>query len=198
MQTSKSLCYANKIHGKVAATSASIVNADSRTIRHCAVVQILRLRRRWGWTAVITTLIASSSTMGRPSALMMKIWDVLWLGLIILCRRARSETPLKHREIQLTLLGKLSVAELRALWSCPSGRGRGTSRVCPSSESLSAVGITDTSCCLLMNVWCRQIGQTIVYLMFPSLLTLTNVLTRQSWQNTCPQLRVLSVPDRHS
>ncbi len=193
-----SLGYANKIQGKVAATSATIVNADSRTNRHREVVQILRLRLRWGWTTVITTLSASSSAMGRPWALIIKIWDALWLGLINLCRRTRSDTHLKQWGIQLTPLGKLSLEARRALWSCPSGRGRGTSSVCASSGPLSAARDTSASFCFLMNVRCRQIGQTIVSLMLPSLLMLTSVLTRQSWQNTCPQLRVLSVPDRHS
>lgn len=184
-----SLGYANKIHGKVAATNASTVNTDSKTNRHRAVVQILRLLLRWGWTTVITILSASSSAMGRPSALMIKIRDALWLGLITLCRRTRSEIPLKQRAIQLTR---------RALCSSTSGRGRGTSSVCASSGFLSAASDTSASFCFLMNVRCRQMGQTIVSLIFPSLLMLTSVLTRQSWQNTCPQLSVLSVPDRDS
>lgn len=192
------LRYASKIHGKVAATSARIVNADSRTNRHRPVVQILRLRLRWGWTAVITTLSASSSTMGRPSALMTKIWDALWLGLISLCRRTRSEIPLKHWEIQLTPPRELPPESLRALCSSTTGRGRGTSRVCALSTVLSAANGTNASFCFLMNVRCRQMGQTIVSLMFPSVLMLTSVLTRQSWQNTWPQLKVLSAPDRHS
>lgn len=198
IHTSVSLGYANKIHGKVAATSATRVNADSKKIKHLAVVQILRLLLRWGWTTVITTLSASSSAMGRPSALIIKIWDALWLGVISLCRRTRSEIPLKQRAIQLTPLGKLSLEVRRALWSCPSGRGRGTSNVCGLSGSFSTERDTSASFCFLMNVRCLQTGQAIVSLMFPSLLMLTSVLTRQSWQNTCPQLRVLSVPDRHS
>lgn len=69
-----SLFYANRIQGRVAATSARMVKADSKSSRHRAVVQILtRLLLRCGWTTVITTLSASSSAMGRPSALMMKI-----------------------------------------------------------------------------------------------------------------------------
>ncbi|KAG7242815.1 hypothetical protein INR49_018070 [Caranx melampygus] len=48
LKTPMSLGYANKIQGKVAATSASMVKADSKTSKHRAVVQILRLRLRWG------------------------------------------------------------------------------------------------------------------------------------------------------
>lgn len=198
IQTSISLGYANKIHGKVAATNASTVNADSKKNRHRAVVQILRLRLRWGWTTVITTLSASSSAMGRPSALMIKIWEAFWPGLTSLCRRTRSESPLKQRPIQVTPLCKLSPETRRALCNSTRGRARGTSSVCAWSGFLSAASDTSASFCFLMNVKCRQMGQTMVSLMFPSLLMLTSVLTRQSWQNTCPQLRVLSVPNRHS
>lgn len=193
--------YANKIQGNVAATNASIVNAESKHIKQRAVVQILRLRLRWGWTRVITILILSSSTMGRPSALMIKIWEALWLGLTSLWRFALAEIPLKQRAIQFSPLGKLFIDAVCALWRCPrspSGMGTGTSSVCCSSRFFSVASETTTSFCFLMNVRCRQMGQMMVSLIIPSLLTLTRVLTKQSWQNTCPQLKILSVPDRHS
>ena len=196
--TVASLFYANRIQGRVAATSARMVKADSKSSRHRAVVQILRLLLRCGGTTVITTLSASSSAMGRPSALMMKIWDALWLGLINLWRRTRSETPLRQRDIQFTPPAEPSPEARRASCRCPGGSGSGTSSVCAWRGALSAARLTSASFCFLMNVRCLQMGQAIVSLMFPSLVMLTSVLTRQSWQNTCPQLRVLSAPDSSS
>lgn len=194
-QTSTSAGYANKTQGNVAAISARTVNADSKTRRHLEVVHNLLLRLRCAWTTVITTSSASSSAIGRPSALMTKICDALLLGLISLCRRSRPEIPLKQWDIQLPTLGELLPVERCASWS---SSGRGTSRVWAPSWFLPAAKDTSASFCFLMNVRCLQMGQTIDSLMFPSRLKVTRVLTRQSWQNTCPQLRVLSVPDRHS
>lgn len=68
--------YANIIQGSVAATIAISVNITSRTTKQRAVVQILirrLLRLGWGTTGIVSRLTASSSAMGRPWALMMKI-----------------------------------------------------------------------------------------------------------------------------
>lgn len=188
--------YANNIQGNVAATSARAVKIDSKKSKHRAVVHTLRLRL-FGCTTVMTTLSASSSTIGRPSELMMKICDALWVGQTSLCLRSRSDIHLKLWEIQFKPLGKVSPGAA-ALWCCPTGMGTGTSKICAASTSLSALRGNSASFCFRMNVRCLQIGQTIVSLMFPLVLTLTRVLTRQSWQKTCPQLSVLSVPDKLS
>lgn len=199
VRTRWSVNYASKIHGKVAATSASMVNIASRKKRHRVVVQILRLRLRWGGTAVITILSASSSAMGLPSALMMKIWDALWLGLINRCRRSRSQILLKQWKKHLTARCCWSGETRCASWSRGRVRGRGTSRVCASLfPPESPTKDTNVSFCFLTKVRCRHMGHTIVSLMIPSLLMQTSVFTRQSWQNTWPQHRVLSVSNRHS
>lgn len=188
--------YANNIQGNVAATSARAVKTESKKSRHRAVVQTLRLRL-FGCTTVMTTLSASSSTMGRPSALMMKIWDALWVGQTSLCLRSRSDVHLMTWDSQFKPHGKVSPGAA-ALWCCPAGMGTGTSNICAASTSLSPLRDTRASFCFRINVRCLQMGQTIVSRMFPEALKLTRVLTRQSWQKTCPQLSVLSAPDKLS
>lgn len=206
--------YANIIQGSVAATIAISVNITSRTTKQRAVVQILirrLLRLGWGTTDIVSRLTASSSAMGRPWALMMKIWEFLWSGLISDSIRRLlhlSEIHLKRLPIQLSPLesdGELLCPDARRVswWCCGlpgAGGGTGTFKVClpPSSASFPGERGTPTSCCFLMKVRCRQTGQMMVSLMTPSLLILTKVFTRQSWQKTCPQLRVLSVPERLS
>lgn len=187
--------YANNIQGTVAATSATAAKTNSKKRRHQVVVHTLRLRL-FGCTTDMTTLSASSSSMGRPSVLIIKICNVLWLGHTSLCLRIRSDIHLQMWAIPFKPVGKVFVAA--GLWCWPPGRGTGTSNVCPASTSLSAVRAKSAAFCFRINVRCLQIGHTIVPLMFPLLITLTRVLTRQSWQKMCPQLKVLSVPDRLS
>lgn len=179
----------------MSALNASKTIVDNKIVMHCADVQILHLCMCGCWGTDITTLDSSSSVMGRPSALIIKIWHALWVEPTSLCRRTCLGIPLKQLASQSAPLGDKYLWMLWDLFDWSTSTGRGTSSVCISPGLLFE---SSSSFCFLRNVRCWQMGQTMLSLMFPSVLMLSSVLTRQSWQNTCPQLRVLSVPERLS
>lgn len=189
--------YANRIQGNVTVIRARMEKIDNRNSKHLPVVQILgRVRLRIGRITVVAGRgMISSSFIGRPSSLMMKTSDVFFLGRNKPCELNLSDTTLKNRVIQPkrpVVKGKF-VDRLLTGWA-PS---KGTSKVfCICAPRWL---VTTRSFCFAIKVRCLQMGQIILSrVMTPSLLMLTNVRTRQSWQNVWEQLRVLAEPERHS
>lgn len=191
--------YANRIQGNVTVTRAKRENIVNRISKHRPVVQILgRVRLRIGRiTVVVGRTLISSSFIGRPSSLMMKISDGFFLCRNQPCELNLSDNSLKYRVIQPTRPVDLFKGEFvdRLLTGCTPSKG--TSKVfCVCAPRWL---VTTTSFCLVIKVKCLQMGQIILSrVMTPSLLMLTKVRTRQSWQNVWEQLRVLAVPVRLS
>lgn len=176
--------------------AASKVNATSKMALSPFTSQHVHLGLCTGWT---TTMMGSSTSVtGRRSIIITKSWEPLQAWPVGVFRRTGVEIHLKQVATQFSALCDKHLEKQKNLCCLEAAPGRGTSSICSWLRFLSWLDERSSSLCFLMKVACWQMGQTMLSLRFPSVLMLSSVLTRQSWQNTCWQLRVRSRPARLS
>lgn len=181
---------------KITKLTTSKVNAPSKTAVRPVTTQYVHLCLCRGWT---TTMMGSSTSVtGRCSIIITKTWDSLQVRLMGFFRQTGEEILLRQVTIQSSALCDKHLKKRWDLFCLDAGPGRGTSNICSSPRFLFWPEECSSSLGFLIKVACWQMGQMMLSLRFPSVLMLSSVLTRQSWQNTCWQLRVRSWPDRLS
>lgn len=180
----------------MAKLTISKVNAPSKTAECPVTSQYVHPCLCRGWTT--TTMGSSTSVTGGRSIIITKSWDPLQARPMGFFRQNGEEILLRQVTIQSSVLCDKHLEKRWDLSCLDAGPRRGTSSICSSPRFLSWPDECSSSFGFLIKVACWQMGQIMLSLRFPSVLMLSSVLTRQSWQNTCWQLRVRSRPDRLS